>query len=221
MFGLTASPRRQLVLDTAADTQNAFVNIAGNHRSKNMANPWWCVHFHFCHPPPPKGVEHLLCPSAGRAQGLLRASYLVQSLSYRCTAGRSKWQRHRTFESDGSRPQTWWIIVFTGNLAPRCASCRTVAQCHQPPPLPFITYQGPSQCPWVDKPHPASVAGTRPAVTGCARKDVAQVVRKGSCVSNRHNSKFSQNALNGDDVENRFPVIKLVYNSRAHRFQPT
>ena len=29
-------------------------------------------------------------------------------------------------------------------------------------------------------------------------------------VSNRHNCKFSQNALNGDDVENRFPVIELV-----------
>ena len=88
-----------------------------------------------------------------------------------------------------------------------------VAQSHSAiNPLPFhsLHIPGPSQCPRVDKPHPASVAGTRPAVVGCARKDVAQVVRNGSCVSNRHNCKFSQNALNGNDVENRFPVIKLV-----------
>ncbi len=35
---------------------------------------------------------------------------------------------------------------------------------------------GPSQCPLVDKPHPASVAGTRPAVAGCSRKEVAQAL---------------------------------------------
>ncbi len=58
--------------------------------------------------------------------------------------------------------------------------------------------------------NPASIAGSRPAVAGCARKDVEQVVRNGSCVSNRHNRKLSQNALNGDDIENRFPVIELV-----------
>ena len=79
----------------------------------------------------------------------------------------------------------------------------------------------PAQCPRVDKPHPTSVAGNRPAVAGCARKEVAQVVLNGSCVSNRYYCKFSQDTLNGDDVENRFPVIELVYNSRANRFKPT
>ena len=85
-----------------------------------------------------------------------------------------------------------------------------VAQSHSQPPFHSLHITRPSQCPRVDKPHPASVAGTRPAVAGCARKDVAQVVRNGSCVSNRHDSKFFQNALNGDDIENRFPVIELV-----------
>ena len=35
---------------------------------------------------PPNGAGHRLCPSAGRAQVRLRAAYLVQSLSYLCTA---------------------------------------------------------------------------------------------------------------------------------------
>ncbi len=85
-----------------------------------------------------------------------------------------------------------------------------VAQSHSQPPFHSLHITGPSQCPRVDKPHPASVAGSRPAVAGCARKDVAQVVQNGSCVSNRHNRQLSQNALNGDDIENRFPVIELV-----------
>ena len=57
----------------------------------------------YCHSPvmcalpirprtPPNVAEHRLCPSAGRAQVRLRAAYSVQSLSYRGTAGRSKWQ---------------------------------------------------------------------------------------------------------------------------------
>ena len=71
-----------------------------------------------------------LCPSAGRAQGCHRAAYSAQSLSYRCTAEQSKWQRFRTRISDGSRPRTWWIIVFTWHLSPCCALCRTVTQCH-------------------------------------------------------------------------------------------
>jgi len=153
---------------------------------------------------PPNGAEHRLCPSAGRAQVRLRAEYSVQSLSYRCTAGRSKWQWYWTCISDGSRLQTWWIIVLTWNLSPCHTSCRTVAQST---PLPFITYHG-------TIPMPTSWQTTsrirRPAVAGCARKDVAQVVWNGSCVSNRHNRKLSQNALNGDDIENRFPVIELI-----------
>ena len=80
--------------------------------------------------------------------------------------------------------------------------CRTVAQCLQSP-FHSLRITGPSQYPRVDKPHPASVACTLPAAAGCARKDVAQVVRNGSGVSNRYNCKFPHNTFDGDDVENR------------------
>ena len=94
-----------------------------------------------------------------------------------------------------------------------------VAQCRQPC-FHSLHITGPSQCPRVDKPHPASVAGTRPAVAWCSRKDVSQVVRNGSSVTNRHNRKFSQDTFDGDDVENRFLVVKLVHNPRTNRLQP-
>jgi hypothetical protein len=99
-----------------------------------------------------------------------------------------------------------------------------VAQSHSaitPPPPHSLHITGPAQLPRVDKPHPTSVAGTRPAVAGCTRKEVAQVVLNGSSVSNKYDCKFSQDTLNGDIVENRFPVIELVYNLRANRFKPT
>ena len=50
---------------------------------------------------------------------------------------------------------------------------------------------GPSQSPRVDEPHPATVAGARPAVAGCAIKHVAQVVRNGRGVSDGDYRKFS------------------------------
>jgi hypothetical protein len=70
----------------------------------------------------------------------------------------------------------------------------------------------------MENPHPASVASTLPAVAGCAQYDVVQVVQNGSFVSNRYNYQFSQNSLDGDDIENRFPINELVYNSRDHNF---
>jgi hypothetical protein len=85
----------------------------------------------------------------------------------------------------------------------------------------FITDHGTTPCPRVDKPHPASIACTRPAVAGCAWKDVAQVVRNCSCVTDWDNRKFSQDILNGDDIKNGLSVVKLVYNLRANRFQPS
>ncbi len=45
------------------------------------------------------------------------------------------------------------------------------------PSTPSIHYI--SVCVRVDKPHPASGAGTLPAVAGCAKKDVAQVIWNG------------------------------------------
>ena len=107
-------------------------------RQKYCQSPVMCA-LPFRPRTPPNGAQHRLCPSAGRAQVRLRAAYSVQSLSYRCTAGRSKWQWYWTCISDGGRLQTWWISVLTWNLSPCHTSCRTVAQST---PLPFITYHG-------------------------------------------------------------------------------
>ncbi len=41
----------------------------------------------------------------------------------------------------------------------------------------------PSQCPRVDKPHPASVSGIRPAVAGRSRKEIAQAVGNSQLVT--------------------------------------
>ncbi len=118
---------------------------------------------------PAKGAEHHICPSTGKVQGCLRAAYSAQSLSYRCTAERSKWHLFRIRISDGSRPQTWWIIVVTWHLSPCCALCRTVTQCHQPHPPQFITYHGTSPTPtsWqttshIRRWHPACGRRVRP-----------------------------------------------------------
>ena len=122
------------------------------------------------------------------------------------------------------REQAPNMVNYRVHMAPFscCAVCSTVTQCRQTPPPPHSLHiTGPAQLPRVDKPHPTSVTGTRPAVTGCTRKEVAQVVLNGSSVSNKYDCKFSQDTLNGDIIENRFPVIELVYNLRANRFKPT
>jgi hypothetical protein len=66
---------------------------------------------------------------------------------------------------------------------------------------------GPSQCPLVDKPHPASVPGTRPAVAGRSRKEIALAVGNGSCVADWTYWQFSQDTFNRNDVENCFLVV--------------
>ena len=45
-------------------------------------------------------------------------------------------------------------------------------------PWDLLHVTGPSQCPRVDEPHPASIACARPAVAGSARKGVAHVIRQ-------------------------------------------
>ncbi len=71
---------------------------------------------------------------------------------------------------------------------------------------------GPAQSPRVDKPHPASVSGTLPAVSGRAKKTIAQVVLNGSGVTDRNYWQFAKDTdtFNGDDVENWFLVVELV-----------
>ena len=72
---------------------------------------------------------------------------------------------------------------------------------------------GPSQSPRVDEPHPASIASTRSAVAGSARKCVAQVVRDSAGVTDGNHRKLAEDTLNGNDVQDRFLVVKLVYNT--------
>ncbi len=68
---------------------------------------------------------------------------------------------------------------------------------------------GPAQSPRIDKPHPASVPGTLPAVAGRSLKTIAQAVLNGSGVTDRNYWQFPQDTLNGDDVENWFLVVEL------------
>ena len=88
-------------------------------------------------------------------------------------------------------------------------------------PWDSLHVTGPSQCPWVDEPHPASIACARPAVAGSARKGVAHAVRDSTGVTYRHQGKFAQDILNGNDVQDRFFVVKLVYHTRSNRLQPS
>jgi hypothetical protein len=88
-------------------------------------------------------------------------------------------------------------------------------------PWDLLQVTGPSQCPRVDEPHPASIACARPAVAGSARKGVAHAVRNSSSITDRYHRKFAQDTLNGNDVQDRFLVVKLVYHPRSNRFQPS
>ena len=45
---------------------------------------------------------------------------------------------------------------------------------------------------------------------------VAQVVRDGAGVTNGNHRKFAEDTLNGNDVQDRFLVVKLVYHPRAN-----
>ncbi len=82
---------------------------------------------------------------------------------------------------------------------------------------------GPRHWPRIDEPHPASIAstGTRPAVTRCAWKQIAQMVQNRACVPNWHKRKFSQDMLNRDDIQDWFSMVKLVYNLGSNWFQPS
>ena len=66
---------------------------------------------------------------------------------------------------------------------------------------------GPAQSPRVDKPHPASVPGTLPAVAGRSHEMIAQAVRNCSCVTDRNYGQFSQDTVDWDDVKNWFLVV--------------
>ncbi len=216
----TSAPKWDKESDTVFNSQNAFVDIRGSYHSKNIVKAWRWLHFHFGQAPPETGAPHRLWPPAGTRQGRFRAAYSAHSLWYWCTAGWTKWKQYRTCRADGSTPQTWRGIQFTWNFSP-CRIAWSMFRQTASYSLHILGPSGPPQCPRVDKPHHESVAGTRLAVAGCVWKDVAQVVQNGPGVTDGNHRKFSQDILNGEDIKNRFPEGKLVYNSRAHRFQPS
>ncbi len=85
----------------------------------------------------------------------------------------------------------------------------------------LLQVTGPSQRPRVDEPHPASIACARPPVAGSARKGIAHAVRDSTGVTYRHQGKFAQDILNGNDIQDRFFVVKLVLHTRSNRLQPS
>ncbi len=58
-------------------------------------------------------------------------------------------------------------------------------------------------------------ASARSAVAGSARNCLAQVVRDSAGVTDGNQRKLAEDTLNGNDVQDRFLVVKLVYHPRA------
>ena len=83
------------------------------------------------------------------------------------------------------------VFTLTEHLSMLCA------------PSHSLQITGPAQGPRVDKPHLASIARIRPAVTGRALKGIAKVVRNSSGVADWHNRKFTQEMLDGNNIKNR------------------
>ncbi len=100
--------------------------------------------------------------------------------------------------------QTWQCIEVTWDLFHASSHAVTL---HVPRP---------SQSPRVDEPHLASIASTRSAVAGRARKCVAQVVRDSTSVTDGNDRKLAEDTLNGNDIQDRFLVVKLVYHPRSN-----
>ncbi len=46
------------------------------------------------------------------------------------------------------------------------------------------------------------------------------VVRNSSSVADRYQRKFAKDTLNGNHIQDRFLVVKVVYHSRSNRLQP-
>ncbi len=65
---------------TETVTQNAFVNITDSYLSNNIADPWWCVHFHFGQPPPKKVQGTVFAPPQEDKRGATEP--LIQPKAY-------------------------------------------------------------------------------------------------------------------------------------------
>ena len=120
--------------DSGFNRRKAFLHRTGSYRCKNIVKARWCVHLLFGLHPPETGVKHRVCPPAGQRHGRCGASYSAQRVYWRCTAGRTKWNRCSTARADDSRAQTWRCGVFTWNLSPRGFAHSN--------PLRFITCPG-------------------------------------------------------------------------------
>ncbi len=198
--------------DTGFNSRNAFVYIWGSYCSKNIAKSRWLVHLRFgWHPKKqafstvfdPQQVHELeateqhIWPNVYLADAFLREPNRIVRAQPEQTVALPKHGdascSHGTFLPAASRAAIPWVL---------------------------LQVTGPSQCPRVDEPHPASVACARPPVAGSARKGVAHAVRDSTGVTYRHRGKFAQDILNGNDVQDRFFVVKLVYHTRSNRLQP-
>ncbi len=87
------------------------------------------------------------------------------------------------------------------------------SMCHDRNSNRPLHYMSPSQCPLVDKQHPASFAGTRPEVARRPWKVGELVVWNCPHVTCWYNRKFSKDTLNQYDVQSLFPVVKLMSSS--------
>ena len=105
--------------DSGFNRRKAFLHRTGSYCCKNIVIARWCVHLLFGLHPPETGVKHRVCPPAGQRHGRCGAAYSAQRVYWRCTAGRTKWNRCSTASAGDSTAQTWWCRVFTWNLSPR------------------------------------------------------------------------------------------------------
>ena len=213
------TPPNTLKWSTASESgfnsRNAFVYIRGSYSSKNIAKSRWSVHLRLGRHPKKQAfgtvfdpqqplerdaTEPHIWPNVYLADALLREPVRIIRAQLEQTLA---WPKHA--DVSGSH----------GTLSVRPAG----SSANIPRYLLHVT--GPSQCPRVDEPHPASIACARPPVAGSARKGVAHAVRDSTGVTYGHQGKLAQDALNGNDVKDRLLVVKFVHHTRSNRLQPS
>ncbi len=109
----STSERGEKGSDSGFNRRKAFLHRTGSYRCKHIVKARWCVHLlfglHCTSAPalhaPETGVKHRVCPPAGQRHGRCGAAYSAQSVYWRCTAGRTKWNRCSTARADDSRAQ--------------------------------------------------------------------------------------------------------------------
>jgi len=204
----TCTQKWCLALRNGFNSQNAFVYIWGICYSKNIVKSRWSVHHRFGRHPQETGVQHHLCPPRSYTSGTLQSPIFGRMfiLPIHCRMNQvesSEASQSRRWHGPNMAMRRVHMEPITWNPSPCTASCAAILW-----DLLHVTW--PSQCPRVDEPHPASIARARPAVAGSARKGVAHAVRNSASVPDRYDWKFAQDTLNGNDIQDRFLVVKLV-----------